>query len=116
MGYTIKKKDRLVFYFLDFSKAFDTIEWDCKHNSLKDMNFWESFIRWILKKNIKIKGCVKNNNIVTEFYEISRGVRKGCPLSCLIFVIAVENLGTRIRKKCKYQRDKNWRKKITILK
>ena len=39
MGYTIKKKDRLVFYFLDFSKAFDTIEWDCKHNSLKDMNF-----------------------------------------------------------------------------
>ena len=62
------------------------------------MNFGESFIRWIKTLYFKIKGCVKNNNWVTESYEIWRGIRQGCPLRCLVFVIAVEYLGARIRK------------------
>ena len=46
----------------------------------------------------KIEGCVKNNNWLTESYEIWGGIRQGCLLSCLIFVIAVEYRGTSIRK------------------
>ena len=44
-----------------------------------------------------ISGCVKNNNWITEKYTISRGIRQGCPISCLNFIIAVEMLAQKIR-------------------
>ena len=47
---------------------------------LKNMNFGDSFIKWIKTLYCNIKGCVKNNNWITECYDI-----------------AVEYLGARIR-------------------
>lgn len=41
--------------------------------------------------------CVSNNNWITETINIFRGIRQGCPLSCLIFIIAPEIMAVRIR-------------------
>ena len=56
---------------------------------LSKLGFGDSFINWVKTFYSKIKGRVKNNNWITEDYEITRGIRQGCPLSCLVFVIAV---------------------------
>ena len=41
--------------------------------------------------------CVFNNGYATPFFELERSVRQRCPLSGIIFIIAVENLANSIR-------------------
>ena len=61
-----------------------------------------------------IKGCVKNNNLVSAKYNITRGIRQGCPLSCLNFVIAVELLATKLRSDTRIEGFKVSKKHIKI--
>ena len=84
--------------FLDFKKAFDSIEWNFIFETLKHFNFGESLIKWIkiLYNNPQI--CIKNNGYVSDVLDIHRGVRQGCPISCLIFILCVEILAESIRK------------------
>ena len=44
-----------------------------------------------------IQSCVVNNGQATPFFELERGVTQGCPLSGILFVIAVEILANSIR-------------------
>ena len=41
--------------------------------------------------------CVKNNGYTSQRFEIKRGIRQGCPVSALLFVLSVEMLATKIR-------------------
>ena len=83
--------------FIDFSKAFDSLEWDFMYESLKKFGFPVSFISWIKTLYTDIKGCMMNNGWISTPYKIQRGIRQGCPLSSLIFVVAAEILACRIR-------------------
>ena len=84
--------------FLDFSKAFDSIEWEFMF-SLERFEFQESILSWIKTLYTNIKGCtcISNNGWISEPYTIERGIRQECPLSALIFITAVEILANRIR-------------------
>ena len=44
-----------------------------------------------------IQSCVLNNGHATPFLELGRGVRQGCPLSGILFAVAVEILANSIR-------------------
>ena len=72
---------------LDFTKSFDTLQWDFMFESLKYFNFGPSFIRWLKTVYHKPKACIKNNGYISDWFEISRGIRQGCPVSALIFVL-----------------------------
>ena len=55
---------------------------------------------WVKKQCIQIQFlCIKNGCMdnITEQCTIERGIIQGCPLSVLIFVIAVEILAIKIR-------------------
>lgn len=108
IGYNIRQIQDIIDYsekiyldscilFLDFSKAFDTIEWNFMFKCLEKYGFGPSFRKWVKVLYTNITGAVKNNNFLTGSYIISRGIRQGCPLSCLIFVIAAEILATKLR-------------------
>ena len=43
------------------------------------------------------ESCVLNNGWASDFFEIQRGVRQGCPLSPFLFVLSVEVLAKAIR-------------------
>ena len=60
------------------------------------MNFGPSFLNWIHTFYKNISSCVINNGY-SRFFSLQRGVRQGCPLSGLLFVLAVEPLGHQIR-------------------
>jgi len=40
---------------------------------------------------------IKNNGWISESFKMKRGVRQGCPVSALLFIIAVEALAEKIK-------------------
>ena len=84
--------------FIDFEKAFDSLEWKYLFKVLELMNFGPMFQKWIHTFYSNITSCVINNGFASNFFLLQRGVRQGCPLSGLLFVLAIEVLGQAIRK------------------
>ena len=83
--------------FLDFNKAFDTVDHNFLHTVLKKFNFGISFITWVKTMYNKAEACLTNNGWTSRPFEIQRGIRQGCPLSALLFLLVVEILANRIR-------------------
>ena len=75
-----------------------TIEWSYLTEVLKLFNFGPHLINWVRAFYCDVSSCVMNNGFASPFVQLSRGVRQGCPLSGLLFVLAIELLGNAIRK------------------
>ena len=86
-----------ILFMLDFTKAFDSLEWKFLLKTLRFFNFGPSFIKWIETVCHQPVACVKNNGHFSDTFGISRGIRQGCPVSALLFIVCAEILGKRIR-------------------
>ena len=82
---------------LDFEKAFDSVNWYFMLSALKKFNFGNNFIKWveILYNDPKIS--VKNNGHISSKFTAERGIRQGCPVSALLFLLVVEIMAIKIR-------------------
>ena len=83
--------------FIDFEKAFDSLEWDFLRKTLDTFKFGHEFESWVKILYTNITSCTINNGYASNWFELHRGVRQGCPLSGLLFVLAVEILSLAIR-------------------
>ena len=99
MSYTKEKNLPGIALFIDFRKAFDTIEWDFLIDTLNKFNFGPDVQNWVKIFYNNVTSCVLNNGHASEFFVLERGVRQGCPLSGLLFVIGIEVLANAIRNK-----------------
>ena len=88
---------------LDFEKAFDSLEWPFMIEVLKKFNFGQKFIRWVQILYCNPTMVFKNNGWISSAIKPSRGIRQGCPISAMLFIIAMEILGTKIRNNDKIQ-------------
>ena len=59
--------------------------------------FKDDFKRWVKVLYTDISSCVINNGFASPFFKLKRGVRQGCPLSGLLFVLAIELLALAIK-------------------
>ena len=84
--------------FLDFEKAFDSVEWSYIQKCLEATNFSPDLRQWCYIFYHDISSCVLNNGHASEPFLLERGVRQGCPLSGFLFVIAIEVLAQKIRR------------------
>ena len=80
-----------------FEKAFDTTSWSFLYKTLEYFNFGQTFIHYIKLVYTSPVSCVTNNGFHTHFFNIKRGVRQGCPISALLFILCVEVLAIAIR-------------------
>ena len=83
--------------FIDFEKAFDSLEWEFLSKAIETFNFGSDFKRWIQVLYNNISSCTVNNGFSSPFFNLHRGVRQGCPLSGMLFILAVEILSCAIR-------------------
>ena len=71
--------------FLDFKKAFDSVNNLFMFMLLAHMGFLAEYILWIALLYHNAVSVVKHNNWLTKLFPLHRGVRQGCPLSCHLF-------------------------------
>jgi len=83
--------DRYLF-LLDTAKAFDSIDHDWIFHILKRVRFPDWFLRFVrgMLTNVSVAPCFGKSTSV--WIDIERGVKQGCPLSPLLFIIAYDPL------------------------
>eukprot|EP00253_Pinus_taeda_P002838 PITA_02838 len=93
-----QKKKKGAVLKIDLSKAYDRINWLYLRLLLTHLGFNYSFISWIM-------GCISNvsfvvliNGAASPFFKSQRGLRQGCPLSPLLFLLVAEGLSRLIHK------------------
>ena len=82
---------------LDYAKAFDTISTKSILDAMKYFGFGEKYTEWIRIILKDRKNCVRNGGYISDLFDMERGVRQGCPISPLLFILTVELLAIEIR-------------------
>jgi len=83
---------------LDQEKAFDRVDWTFLFRTLEAMGFGPQFVGWIRLFYTDISSAVQVNGFMSSFFQPSRGVRQGCPISALLYVLVSEVLACTIRR------------------
>lgn len=83
--------DEMVFK-IDFEKAYDCVNWDFLLFALSKMGFEVRWIRWIKRCfSCDWVSLLVNGSAGSEFL-MQQGLRWGCPLSLLLFILVTETL------------------------
>ena len=86
----------VVILSLDQEKAFDRVDWGFMRSTLVAMGFGPSSISWVNLFYFHVQSLVNVNGYLSPFFTLSQGVRLGCPLSLLLYVLVSEVLTVNI--------------------
>eukprot|EP00253_Pinus_taeda_P030603 PITA_30603 len=81
---------------IDLSKAFDRVSWLYIKMILIHLGFPHTFISWIMACISSPTFSILINGSATPFFHSERGLRQGCPLSPLLFLLVMEGLSRLI--------------------
>jgi len=90
------KSLKAVMIKIDLSKAYDRVSWVYLRVILAKMGFAGNFIAWVMSNLSSVSFSLLINGVATNFFKSGRGLRQGCPLAPLLFLIVVEGLGRAI--------------------
>ena len=82
---------------LDQEKAYDRIAHDYLWETLKEAGIPPRFISKLRRLYQKARTKVIINEECSPFFSVTRGVRQGDPLSCILFLLAIELLACMLR-------------------
>eukprot|EP00253_Pinus_taeda_P035322 PITA_35322 len=93
-----QKNKKGVVIKIDLSKAYDRINWLYLRLLLFHLGFKPAFISWIMGCILNVSYAILINGAATPFLKGQRGLRQGCPLSPLLFLLVAEGLSQLIHK------------------
>jgi hypothetical protein len=82
---------------VDLSKAYDRVSWLYIRLILIHLGFFHQFVVWIMSCISSVSFVVLLNGATTPFFRSGRGLRQGCPLSPLLFLLIVEGLSRLLK-------------------
>lgn len=82
---------------LDAEKAFDRVEMGYLFRILNKFGFGPYFQSWVRTLYSSPVSSVRTNNTTSAYFPLQRGTRQGCPLSPLLFDLAIEPLAIALR-------------------
>jgi hypothetical protein len=83
---------------LDLKKAYDNVSWQFLRLLLIQIGLKWEVTQWIMACVTNVSMAVLINGSPTSFFKIHRGLRQGCPLSPLLFLLVIECLSRQIKK------------------
>ena len=96
--HTIQTKNRCALILkLDLTKAFDLVNWTFLRLILLQIGVPLVGVNWILVCMSSSNFALLVNGSPTRFFTATRGIRQGCPLSPLLFILVIEGLSLLIK-------------------
>ena len=74
---------------LDWTKAFDRVDHSFLYKTMEKMGFSVEFILLVKMFCSDKKSSLQINGNILEKFDIGRGIRQGCPMSMILYVITV---------------------------
>ena len=92
-----KNDETAAFIFLDQEKAFDRVNHKFLFKTMHTFGIGQNFIRWVSTIYANATSILQINGHFSEKIPFKRGVRQGCPLSALLYVLVIEVLAIQLR-------------------
>jgi hypothetical protein len=77
---------------IDLSKSYDRVDWSYIWLLLTHIGFEVPFIKWVMDCITSVSFEILINGVASPFFISERGLRQGCPMSPLLFLLVVEGL------------------------
>lgn len=97
MYYSLDESNKWAILCLDAEKAFDQVELWYLYRVLEEFGLSSSFIFWVQMFYVQPMPSVLTNQDRSPSFTLQRGMRQGCPLSPLLFALAIEHLAISVR-------------------
>ena len=92
-----KEDEPAAFIFLDQEKAFDRVNHEFLFKTMQSFGIGPNFINWIKTIYSNATSILNINGFFSSKIPLKRGVRQGCPLSALLYVLVIEVLAIQLR-------------------
>ena len=87
----------MILLALDYTKAFDSVNFQFIYATFELFNFGEKFKNWIKIIYNGGESCITNNGHISEKFKIERSTRQDDPISPLVFILGLEILFITLR-------------------
>ena len=96
-NYFKNNKGPLYACFVDFKKAFDSVDHKLLLQQLVTYGIKGNFLNVIKSLYNQVKSCVRGNDSLTDIFPSNRGVRQGCLISPVLFALYLNDLNRQIK-------------------
>jgi hypothetical protein len=108
IDYARRAKKECLIFKIDFSKAYDSVEWPFLEYMLKRFGFNDQWCSWIIACVFAGNLSVLVNGVPTEEISISKGLKQGDPLAPFLFLLVAEGLGGLMKRAVELQKFKGF--------